>query len=108
MDVTPENIQAWVLDDFTLATPVAEAADALYEDAVLGPLVRAAATSSRTTPTEPSTSPTDSGSEENPTQSSPSSITSTPTDDTETTSSLPDGVYRLSPTDPMDQLRDAG
>ena len=108
VDVTPENVQSWVLDDFTLATPVAEAADKLYEDAVLGPLVRAAANSSRTTPTESSTSPTDSGSDENPTQSSPSSTETTPTDDTETTSSLPDGVYRLSPTDPMDQLRDAG
>ena len=110
--VTPENIQAWVLDDFTLATPVAEAADKLYEDAVLGPLVRAAATSSPTTPTEPSTSPTDptlsDGSEPNPTPSSPSSTTSTQTDDTETTSSSPDGVYRLSPIEPMDQLRDAG
>jgi hypothetical protein len=106
--VTPETIQSMVLDDFTLATPVAEAADALYEDAVLGPLVRAAANSSPTTPTESSTSPMDSGSDENPTQSSPSSTSDSPTDDTETTSSLPDGVYKFSRTDPMDQLRDAG
>jgi hypothetical protein len=105
--VTPETIQSMVLDDFTLATPVAEAADALYEDAVLGPLVRAAANSSPTTPTESSTSPTDSGLDESPTPSSPSLTPTSQTEDIETTSSLPDGVYRFSPTDPMDQLLDA-
>lgn len=106
VDVTPETIQSMVLDDFTLATPVAEAADTLYEDAVLGPLVRMAATSSPTTPTEPSISPTDSGSGESPTPSSPSSTESTPTDDIETTSSQPDGGYRSSQIEPMDQLLD--
>lgn len=108
VEVTPDNVQAYILDDFTTASPVAEAADKLYEDAVLGPLVRAAATSSPTTPTESSTSPTDSGSPESLEPSKPSLTESTPTDDTETTSSSPDGVYRLSPIEPMDQLRDAG
>jgi hypothetical protein len=106
--VTPENIQTWVLDDFTLATPVAEAADELYEDAVLGPLVRSAATSSPTTPTESSTSATDSGSDENPTPSSPSSTVSTPTGGTVTTLSPHAGGFKSLPIDPMAQLRDAG
>lgn len=107
VDVTPETIQSWVLDDFTLASPVAELADTLYEDAVLGPLVRAAANSSPTTLTASSTSAPDTGSEPNPTPLSPSSTTTTPTDDTATTSSSPDGVYKWSPTDPTDQLLEA-
>lgn len=108
VDVTPENVQTWVLDDFTLASPVAEKADELYEDAVLGPLVRAAANSSPITPTESSTSATDSGSDENPKPSSPSSTGNTPTGGTVTILSPHAGGSRSSPTDPMDQLRDVG
>jgi hypothetical protein len=108
VEVTPENIQKWVLDDFTLATPIAEKADELYENAVLGPLVREAASLLPTTPTESSTSPTDSGSDESQTPSQPSLTSTTPMDGTVVTLSWPDGGSKSSPIEPMDQLRDVG
>ena len=84
--VTPETIQSMLLDNFTRAYPVAEAADSLYEGPVFGPLATAAANSSRTTTTAASTSRRGSGSRRNGKPSKPSLTSITQTDDTVTTS----------------------
>lgn len=84
--ITNDSVQSLILDDFTLATPIAEKANELYEGAVLGPLVNGAAKSSRTTPTDKSTSRPATGSRRSPKRSKPSSTSTTLTGATATTS----------------------
>lgn len=84
--VTPDTLQALLLDDFSRAYPVAEAADKLYEGPVFGPLATAAANLSRTTPTAASTSRKGSGSRKNGMRSKPSSTSTTQTGATVQTS----------------------
>lgn len=97
MEPTKPNIRTWLLTEMDAALMVAEAADELYRDAVLAPLVSKASTSSPPTPTDESTSPISTSEEPNQNHSSPSSITTTPMDDTETTSLSPVGVSNSSP-----------
>jgi len=54
--VTPENIEAMLLSDFSIGTVVAERADALYSPALIDPLRLPAVKSSRPTPTNGPTS----------------------------------------------------
>lgn len=84
--VHSDTIRSWLLDDFERATPVADAADDLYKDAVIGPLVRGASELSPDTTTDTSTSHIPTGTQSDPTQSRPFSTSTTPMDDTETTS----------------------
>lgn len=84
--VTSETIQSMILDDFTLATPIAEKANELYEGPVLGPLVNGAAKSSPTTTTAKSTSQPATGSRKNPKPSRRSSTSTTQTGATVLTS----------------------
>ena len=84
--VTKDTIRARLLADFSVAAPVAEAADGLYMAAVILPLVKKAERSSPTTPTNGSTSANQGGSRPRPKRSKPSSTTTTLTVATETTS----------------------
>jgi hypothetical protein len=94
LPVTPETIRQYLLNDFTIALPIAEKADELYIDAVLAPLVNRAKMLSPASPTAESTSalPTS-----KPTLLKPSkrsSTTTTRTDVTETTSDSLAGASR--------------
>lgn len=84
--VHSDTIRSWLLDDFERATPIADKADDLYKDAVIGPLVRVASESSPDTTTDTSTSHTPTGMQSDPMPSKPFSTSTTPMDDTETTS----------------------
>jgi hypothetical protein len=86
IEPTKPAIRELLLPRLDVAMVVAEAADDLYRDAVLAPLVAKASTSSPPTQTDESTSPTSTSEEQNQNHSSPSSISTTPMDDTETTS----------------------
>jgi hypothetical protein len=85
-EVTKPAIRERLLSHPLVAMVVVDAADALYNEEVLLPLLAMASTSSPPTPTDGSTSATTDSSNSPPTPSSPSSITTIPTDDTETTS----------------------
>ena len=89
---TKDTIRARLLSDFTLAAPIAEAADGLYMAAVILPLVTKAARSSPTTPTNGSTSAPQGGTRPRRKRSKPSSTTTSPTDVTETISVSHAGV----------------
>lgn len=84
--VTPSTIRERILSRPDVAVVLADAADELYGEKVVLPLLVRAATSSQPGPTSASTSATTDGSSESPTPSSPSSTTNIPTDATETTS----------------------
>ena len=84
--VNENTIRARLLTDFTVAAPIADAADDLYMAAVISPLVKKAERSSPTTPTNGSTSANQGGSRPRPKRSKPSSTTTTLTVATETTS----------------------
>ena len=90
--VTKDTIRSVLLSDFTLAAPVAEAADDLYMAAVILPLVKRAGSSSPTTPTNGSTSPRPRGTSKRGKQPKPSSTSTTLTDVTEGTLPSPAGV----------------
>ena len=94
---TKPAIRELLLTNLDVAMTVAEAADDLYREAVLAPLVKAASNSSDDTPTESSISPISTFEEQNGNHSSPSSISTTPMDATETTSWSPVGVSSSSP-----------
>lgn len=94
---TRDTIRSVLLADFTLAAPVAEAADDLYMAAVILPLVKRAQSSSPTTPTNGSTSPRPRGTRSRPKQPKRSSTTTSLTDVTEGTSPLPAGASNSSP-----------
>lgn len=79
------NIRERLLPDVLAASAVGDAADDLYGEKVLLPLLVRASTSSATTPTETSTSPRTDSPKRPRTPSSPSSTTSTRTAATETT-----------------------
>lgn len=83
--VHADTIRALLLEDFGMASAVADRADELYMPAVIGPLVKAAEPSSQDITTDESTSPTTSGAPPDPTPLRQSSITTTPMDDIETT-----------------------
>lgn len=94
---TKDTIRSVLLADFTLAAPVAEAADELYMAAVILPLANRARSSSPTTLTNGSTSPRPRGTRSHPKQPKPSSTTTSLTDATEGTSPLPAGASNSSP-----------
>jgi hypothetical protein len=82
---------------YAQTTELADAADALYMETVLLPLLAAASTSSPPTPTAPSTSVTTPSSPKPRKPSRPSSTTSTPTAAIARTSSSLDGASSSSP-----------
>jgi hypothetical protein len=84
--VNPDTLQRILLDDFSLAMPVADRADELYLQPVLGFLLAKAASSSHTTTTNGSISQIPGGSRKTRTRSKRSSTSTTPTADTATTS----------------------
>ena len=86
VEPTKPAIRALLLTNLEAAMIVAEAADDLYREAVLTPLVARASSSLPDTPTDESTSPTSTSEEPSLNHSWPSSITTSPMDDTETTS----------------------
>ncbi len=73
-----------------------DAADELYQEQVLLPLLARAQSSSPPSQTDTSTSVTPRGAKRPPKQSKQSSITTIPTEDTERTSPLRDGAYSSS------------
>lgn len=89
--VTRDTIRTHLLSDFSLAAPVAEAADGLYMAAVILPLVKRAGNSSPTSRTNGSTSPRPRGTPKPRKRSKPSSTTTTLTDTIEGTSPVPAG-----------------
>ena len=93
--VTSANIRRKLLEHPEVGT-IVEAADALYQEQVLLPLLNRASSSSPPSQTNGSTSPTPRGAKRPPKRSRPSSISTIPMDDTETTSSPPDGAYSSS------------
>jgi hypothetical protein len=93
--VTKPAIREHLLSHPDIAMEVGDAADELYSESVVDPLVAKASSSSPPTPTDDSTSaPTDST---RPTPSSPSSTSTTPMDDTVMTSSPLVGASSSSP-----------
>ncbi len=95
--VSRAAIRERILERTDLAYLLADAADDLYAEQVVLPLVARASMSSPPTPTGPSTSPKRPSSSTRRTPSSPSSIASIPTAGTATTSSPPDGGSSSSP-----------
>jgi len=91
------NIRDRLMTHFTEAMTVGDAADSLYTEAVMAPLLQRGRRSSPATPTNGSTSPKKPSSTRRPRPSKPSSITTIPTVATETTSSSLDGVSSSSP-----------
>jgi hypothetical protein len=92
VEVTKANIRECLLSHPNVAMTVGNAADELYSESVILPLVALAQTSSPPTPTSASTSATRPSSAKRPRPSKPSSITPFPMDATATTSSLPAGA----------------
>jgi hypothetical protein len=86
------TIREYLLSRPDTAMAVGDAADALYSDAVLLPLVARVSNSSPGTPTNGSTSRTNGSAPKRPKRSKPSSTSTTPTGVIVTTSSPPDGV----------------
>lgn len=85
------NIRAYILEDVVAADVVSTAADAIYSDKVIRPLVERALKSSPPTPTQKSTSASRRSSGKRQTPSRPSSITTIPTDATVTITTSLDG-----------------
>lgn len=92
VEVTKANIRECLLSHPNVAMTVGNAADELYSESVILPLVALAQTFSPPTPTIGSTSATKPSSAKRPRPSKPSSITPFPTDATATTSPLPAGA----------------
>lgn len=95
--VSKPEIRARLLADPLLAEAIGEAADALYQPAILGPLVNRALTSSNTSPTAASTSASRASGTKRPKPPKPSSTTTIQTGGTATITSLPGGVSSSSP-----------
>jgi hypothetical protein len=89
--VSRQAVTDLILSDIELATAIGDAADDLYRNAVMLPLLQGGQTSSPSTSTNGSTSARKASSTKRRTRSSPSSITAIPTAVTETTSNAPDG-----------------
>lgn len=92
LPVSRENIRARLLAHPEAAIVVADAADSLYGEKVVLPLLLRASKSSPPSPTDGSTSATNGGSTKRPKRSSPSSTASTPTDGTAPTTALHAGA----------------
>ncbi len=84
--LTPATVQARLLDDFSMAKPIADAADELYGRAVVVPLAMKVAESSRAMRAERSTSAAKGSPDSPPKRSKRSSTTTSPTAATVTTS----------------------
>lgn len=84
--VNDANLQTYLIDDFVRSFEVADKADAMYMDTVLGPLVKRVAASSPDTTTRQSTSPNGNGASKRPKRSKRSSTSTIPTDDIVSTS----------------------
>lgn len=91
MPVTRAAIRDRLLANYEVALTLADAADEVYAEQILLPLLAGASTSSPATPTAPSTSAT-AGPTPRPKPSRRSSTTTTPTDVTGPTSRSPAGV----------------
>jgi hypothetical protein len=89
--VSRAAIREHILSRVDVASVVGDAADELYGEKVLLPLLVRASKSSPTTPTEPSTSVRTDSPERRPRPSKRSSTTTSPTDGTGTITSLRDG-----------------
>ena len=89
--VTKTTIRETLMSRVDRALDVADAADALYSEEVLLPLMATASASSPPTPTAESTSATTPSLSESPTPSKQSSITTIPTAVTASPSRSPDG-----------------
>ena len=83
--VTPESVTRHLLDDYTRAEAVANRADDLYSEPILGPLLNGARNSSLDTSTNGSTSAPRNGTRKPRKPSKRSSTTTTPTAATATT-----------------------
>jgi hypothetical protein len=86
LPVTPENVEALILSDFTYAVPIADVAAELYTEAVIAPLRAGAAKSSSSTRTNGSTSQPRASSSKPRKRPRPSSTPTTQTADTAPTS----------------------
>lgn len=91
LPVSKANIRAHLLTHIEEATAVAQAADDLYSEQVVLPLLATASSSSPPSPTAASTSARTTGRRKRPTPSSRSSTETTQTDAIGTTTSPPDG-----------------
>lgn len=96
-EATRTAIREHLLTNIEAAVIVADAADEMYAEAVMLPLLTKASTSSPPTPEAPSTSPTIGSSPAPRKPSKRSSTTTTPTDDIEVTSPSLGGDYKSSP-----------
>jgi hypothetical protein len=94
IEVSQEAIAEHLLSDYSIAQPIAEVADDLYQDTVIAPLVRRASRQSPPTPTEGSTSVPPTTLRQR--RSKRSSITTSPTAATAQTSPSPNGDSSLS------------
>lgn len=90
--VNNRTIREHLLSHVDIAMTIGDAADELYSEAVMSPLLAKASTLSPPTPTDESTSRTTGSSTTPRKQSKRSSITTIPTADTEMTSQSLDGV----------------
>lgn len=84
--VNEDTIRIYLLSDFARSAPVADAADDLYMEVVIGPLVDRARSLSPTTSTNGSTSANQAGRSKRPRQSKRSLTSTTQTADTAPTS----------------------
>jgi hypothetical protein len=91
LPATWPNISALIERDPRTADQLADAADNIYAEAVMAPLVPRASASSPPTPTDESTSPPTDSSSRRPRPLRPSSTSTSQTADTATTSSPPAG-----------------
>jgi hypothetical protein len=91
VEVSKPTIRERLFGDPIASMLVGDAADLLYSEQVMLPLMERASRSSPTTSTDESTSPTKASSPKRPKPSKPSSISTIPTVATETTSSSLDG-----------------
>ena len=99
--VTEETIQEYLLSDFTIASEVADKADELYMQPVIGPLLAQASTSSPPTPINGSTSASSKQPRKPRKQSKRSSTSTTQTADTGTTTPSPVGGSSSSPSEKL-------
>jgi hypothetical protein len=91
VSVSRETVRAFMDEHPDEAMAVGDAADALYVEAVMRPLLKTAATSSQPTPITESTSAMTGSALKRPKRSRPSSTANTPMDGTGTTFLLPGG-----------------
>lgn len=96
LDVSRTAIRERILSRVDVASVVGDAADELYGEKVLLPLLVRASKSSQPSPTGRSTSPRKGSQASRPKPSSPSSTTTTPTDGTVTTTGPLVGVSSFS------------